>query len=407
MRRFLYIIILFTLPVFVGMGQNRNKKVQKPQENVNYAAETDKLLKSYDIDAATNMLDRWEKWLNYTNREFPSVYDDMRARAINTKNLLERVEKIELIDTLLVDSVDFFANYLLSPYAGDLLDALSLPEQFAAQKPKVVYQPQNCTELFWAMPVGKSRTKIVVSQILDDGTITEPESIGDAINDIGSTDYPFVQDDGMTIYFAAKGDNSLGGYDIFMTRRGADGELMQPQNIGMPYNSPYNDFMMVIDDARNLGWWASDRNCIPGKLTIYVFRPSAARVNYNSDSEDLIDNALLRNQRLKGGLDALLTDKVTQQETEEETFVMSMGNGKVYTSLSDFQNPAARKVMEELQWKFKEKERLESELANLRIAYGKGNKKKGQEIKDKEKRLEDVSANIRSLSNRVVSSENK
>ena len=73
MKRFLYIIILFMLPVFVGMGQNRNRKVQKPQENVNFAAETDRFLKTYDIDAATNMLDRWEKWLDYTNREFPCL----------------------------------------------------------------------------------------------------------------------------------------------------------------------------------------------------------------------------------------------------------------------------------------------------------------------------------------------
>lgn len=374
---------------------------------MDFEAETEKSLKAYDIDAATSLLDRWETSLNSAGKEYPATYESMRARALNTKNLLERVEKIELIDTMLVDAADFFANYMLSPSTGDLLDPASLPEEFASQNPSMVFMPQDGKEMLWAMPSAVTGSRIVRSQILDDGTVTPPESIGDAINSIGATDYPFIQDDGMTIYFAAKGDNSLGGYDIFMTRRSPDGEIMQPQNIGMPYNSPFNDYMMVIDEARNLGWWASDRSGIPGKVTIYIFRPSAVRVNLNPDNEYIIDHALLRGQLTTGGLEALLTDKVNDTEAEEEPFAMPMGNGKVYTSLSDFRNPAARKTMEELLMKKKEMESLNAELTKMRLAYGKGDKKKAAEITNMEKRLEELSANIRRLSNRVVSSENK
>lgn len=389
------------------LGQGRTNKTQKSKENVNYAAETEKCLRAYDIDGASEILERWEKWLNSTDRDFPSAYEGMKARTLNMKNLLERVEKIELIDTLLVDSVDFFANYMLSPDAGDLLDAVFLPEKYAAMRPSVVYMPQNGKEMLWAMPAGKGQTKIVRSQVLDDGTITEPESIGDEINGMGSTDFPFVQSDGTTVYFAAKGDNSLGGYDIFMTRRSMDGELMQPQNIGMPYNSPYNDFMMVIDDARNLGWWVSDRNGIPGKLTVYVFRPSASRVNYNPDSKGLIDNATLRNHELSGGLDELLVDKVTLPETDEVPFVMSMGNGKVYTSMSDFKNEAARLRMEELLVIRTELEDARQELDRLRVLYGKGDKRRGPEIRAMVNRIGNLSDQVRNLSNRVVSAESK
>lgn len=387
-----------------GMAQKRAKKAKEP-EVVDFAAETDKALKAYDVEKASEMLERWEKWLNSTNRDFESGYEGMRARALNTKNLLERVEKIELIDTMLVDSVDFIANYLLSDDAGDLLDGVFLPEVYASQNPTVVFQPQDGKELMWGMPMGRKGPQIVVSQVLDDGTMTDPEPIGDAINSMDMTDFPFVQDDGMTIYFAAKGENSLGGYDIFMTRRGADGELMQPQNIGMPYNSPYNDFMMVIDDARNLGWWASDRNGIPGKVTIYVFRPSATRVNYRQDSDGLVDNALLRNQQPKGGLEELLTDKVALPATDGETFAMSMGNGRVYTTLSDFKSASARASMEELLRQRKEMMKVETELGQLRAAYSKGDKKKGPEIRAYEKRLDELKGSVRRLTNRVVSSE--
>lgn len=407
MRRLLYLIIILSLAPVGAQSQNRSKKAKKNVEAINFEAETEKKLRAYDITAATSLLDRWEEWLDDTGKEYPASYESKRARALNIRNQLERVEKIELIDTLLVDSVDFFANYMLSPSAGELLDALSLPDEYAAHQPKVVFSPQDGKEMAWAEPSAVSGSRIVVSQVLDDGTLTPPESIGDAINETGPTDFPFIQDDGMTIYFAAKGDKSLGGYDIFMTRRSADGELMQPQNIGMPYNSPFNDFMMVIDDARNLGWWASDRNCIPGKLTIYVFRPSESRINHDPDDENILDYALLHDQPVKGGLEQYLTDKVSDIEPDGVSFAMPMGNGKVYTSMSDFRSSAAARDMEDLLLKQKEKKSMQDELTALRVAYGNGDKKKAARIKDLEKKLEELSNTIKRLSNRVVSAENK
>lgn len=404
MRPLSYLIIILSLVSAPAQAQNQSKKTI---DTKNIIEDTETKLQRYDIDAATNLLDRWEEWLDATGKSYPDSYKSMRARAINTRNLLERVEKIELIDTMLVDSEDFFANYVLSESAGDLLDAVSLPDEYAAHRPKVVFTSQTGKEWVWAEPSAASGSRIVVSQVLDDGTFTPPESIGDAINEIGSTEYPFIQDDGMTIYFAAKGDNSLGGYDIFMTRRSADGELMQPQNIGMPFNSPFNDYMMVIDDAHNLGWWASDRSGIPGKVTIYIFRPSESRVNHDPDDDNILDFALLRNQPVKGDLEQYLTDKVGDSKPEGESFAMPMGNGKVYTSMSDFKSAAAARDMEDLLMKKKDMKRMQAELNSLRMAYGNGDKKKASRIKDLEKKVEELSATIKRLSNRVVSTENK
>lgn len=406
MHRLLYLAIILSLSCTTIHAQNRSRAAKKTVENINFEDETEKKLRVYDIEAAMSLLDRWETSLDASGREYPASYESMRTRALNTKNLLERVEKIELIDTMLVDAEEFFANYMLSPSAGDLLDALSLPEEYAQRHPKVVFMPQDGKEILWGEPSATNGSRIMVSRVLDDATLTPPESIGEAINTMPNADYPFIQDDGMTIYFAAKGENSLGGYDIFMTRRAPDGELMQPQNIGMPYNSPFNDYMMVIDDARNLGWWASDRSGIPGKVTIYVFRPSAMRVNYDPDNEYIVDLALLRDQVTKGGLEALLEDKVTDEESEEQTFAMSLGDGRVYTTLEDFKNPSARKAMEELLLKQKELERQKTDIMRMRGIYAKGDKKTSTQIRDMEKRLDEISAAIRRLSNRVVTAEN-
>ena len=95
--------------------------------------------------------------------------------------------------------------------------------------------------------------------ILDDGSLDHPMPMDSTLAEGADSAFPFLMPDGVTLYFANNGGNSLGGYDIFMTRRSDDADgrsYMQPQNIGMPYNSPYDDYMLAIDAQRiSLRFW--------------------------------------------------------------------------------------------------------------------------------------------------------
>ena len=41
--------------------------------------------------------------------------------------------------------------------------------------------------------------------------------------------------------------------------------------------------MMAIDEMLNIGWFVSDREQIPGKVTIYLFIPNESKQTYNID----------------------------------------------------------------------------------------------------------------------------
>ena len=57
--------------------------------------------------------------------------------------------------------------------------------------------------------------------------------------------------DGLTLYFAAQGPESIGGYDIFMTTYdAAEGRFLKPENIGMPFNSTANDYAWLLRGLR-------------------------------------------------------------------------------------------------------------------------------------------------------------
>jgi hypothetical protein len=74
-----------------------------------------------------------------------------------------------------------------------------------------------------------------------------------SINDSGSQAYPFVLSDGLTIYFSTTGHQSFGGYDIFVTRYNLTNDsYLAPNQMNMPFNSPFNDYLMVVDGKRVL-----------------------------------------------------------------------------------------------------------------------------------------------------------
>ncbi|MDE6121234.1 MAG: hypothetical protein K2F63_05540, partial [Muribaculaceae bacterium] len=235
----------------------------------------------YRVDDADNYLEAWETQLKKSKKSVPEDFDQLSSRVVQLRNMLDRVEKIEIVDSLCVDSAMFFQAYRLSKEAGRLLPPEAVRRIGAGDgtsQLSVAYMPENHTEILWSAAGDDGMFRLYGADILDDGTIAHPAPLDDSLGEGGNAKFPFLMPDGVTLYFANDGENSLGGYDIFMTRRndGENGErtYYQPQNIGMPYNSPFNDYMLAIDEMSGLGWWATDRNAAPGKVNIYIYIPS-------------------------------------------------------------------------------------------------------------------------------------
>lgn len=377
-------------------------------------------LETYKADEAREYLESWEALLKKGKKEIPESLAEMNSRAVQMQNMLERVERIEIIDSLTVSAADFFKAYRLSAQAGRLLppDAVSrLGAGNDLDELSVAYMPENNSELLWSALVDGKYT-LYGADILDDGTLDHTAPLDDALAGGGNAVFPFLMPDGMTLYFAADGEGSLGGYDIFMTRRTeADGggkSFFQPQNMGMPYNSPANDYLLAIDETTGLGWWATDRNAEPGTLTIYVFAPSAVRVNVEPSDPNLASLARLDNIALtrREGVDygALLDSRLEGIGDENEAstgvsaprFALDMGNGKVYYRLADFTVESARSAMlEALAAEAALRKHLEKEQA-LRDSYAAGDHSVANAILASEKETASQRARILDRRNAAV-----
>lgn len=119
------------------------------------------------------------------------------------------------------------------------------------------------------MPGGKGKSDIYKVAVMGD-TYGTPVNLGDKINTEGNELFPFVHSDG-NLFFSSDGLQGLGQLDIFTTVMDLDGNIQEIVNLGVPVNSPMDDFSFFLNDSGETGFIASNREGGMGDDDIYGF----------------------------------------------------------------------------------------------------------------------------------------
>src|SRR5687767_296588 len=69
------------------------------------------------------------------------------------------------------------------------------------------------------------------------GKWSKPINLGPEINTANNESSPFIHYDGRTMYFMRDGEEGLGGYDLYISRKGINDKWQFAENMGMPINS--------------------------------------------------------------------------------------------------------------------------------------------------------------------------
>lgn len=272
------------------------------------------------------------------------------------QNMLTSTEKVVFIDSVVADKDSFLGTLKLGEDAGTIglyKNVFKSRKASAEVGNSYTYTPQLRDRVYYSDDTG-SGLFIFTSDRLG-GVWSEPAQ-AEGLEDFGcGQTAPFVLGDGTTMYFAAKGEQSLGGYDIFLTRYSSgNGRFLRPENIGMPFNSPDNEYLYAIDETNNIGWLVSDRRQPEGKVCVYVFIPNSARENYAMEPGDTLrslaminairdsragkakqaDEALSRLERLRSE---------TKREEKRRDFEFVVNDSRTCTTLGEFRSAAARK----------------------------------------------------------------
>lgn len=105
--------------------------------------------------------------------------------------------------------------------------------------------------------------------VKEGGKWSKVVNLGGTVNTAGNEVFPFLAADG-TLYFSSDGHSGYGKLDLFYTRRQL-GEWTAPVNLGVPFNSPDDDFGFIVDRDNKNGYFSSDRKGGFGEDDIYSF----------------------------------------------------------------------------------------------------------------------------------------
>lgn len=262
-------------------------------------------------------------------------------------------QRMMFIDSMVVPKTDFLSAYRLTLEAGRIAP-------YSTFFPKSKLSTTTYMNALNNRCVYPSDSSLVAQDYLQQQW-TKPDTLA-GINQerkLHHICYPFMMPDGITLYFAAEGEESIGGFDIFMTTYDpSEGQFLAPKNIGMPFNSTANDYMLAIDEYNQLGFFASDRNQPDSMVCVYTFIPAEKYQTYDSDQYTIEQiNAFARidsirmtwdDERIRQEAVKRLEQVKKSPSTPQSAFSFVINDQLTYHHLKDFRVVDNQKRYQEL-----------------------------------------------------------
>ncbi|MBR1872487.1 MAG: PD40 domain-containing protein [Bacteroidales bacterium] len=138
----------------------------------------------------------------------------------------------------------------------------------SASFPWATYIPDGAGEIYFSAPDEDGIRNIYITERQGD-VWSAPRLLSENLTSSGNEIFPMLSPDGESLYFASDGLYGMGGYDIYVSRRNPEtGEWGDPVNMGIPYSSPFDDFLFVNADSHT--FFASNRDSGEDEVTVYV-----------------------------------------------------------------------------------------------------------------------------------------
>ena len=175
---------------------------------------------------------------------------------------------------------------------------------------------------------GLGKTDLYETNFIDNKW-SKPKNIGPIINSNFDEKSPFLHADGLTLFYASNNMPTVGGFDIFYSRKDSSGNWGQPINIGFPINTDYDELSMVVSTDGNTAYFASNKLDGIGGWDLYQFslyekaKPNRVfflKGNIVSSDDNLNDIEIeLKNMR---------TQEITVIKADSMSYVASLVLGK-------------------------------------------------------------------------------
>lgn len=167
---------------------------------------------------------------------------------------------------------DFFLYYPLKPQSWH-----PSPNPLDSLEGYPLYLPKGGDQVYFSAADRAGTRSLFVTEDLD-SLWRAPRLLSEPLTSTGSEIFPMLSPDGKTLYFASDGLFGMGGFDLYSsTWDEVSGSWGEPVNLGFPYSSPADDFLLMDTEDGAYTLFASNRDCHPDSVYIYVLEYEGSR----------------------------------------------------------------------------------------------------------------------------------
>lgn len=260
-------------------------------------SQADSLMRAYYFDDA---IEKYYQAAEFVEDEASQAFLLKRIQqANNALTMTEFCAEPNVVERQRFSRKDFFQYYPLKSQSWH-----ASPNPLDSLEGYPTYYPRGDKSIiFSAVDFAGTRSLFVTN--MTDTLWTAPRLLGESITTMGSEIFPMLSPDGKTLYFASDELYGMGGFDLYSSTWDPETKSWQdPVNMGFPFNSPGDDFLLMDTEDGKYTIFASNRDCSKDSVYVYVVDYAASRDRKVVRShEDIVRIASMRPRQELGRLD--------------------------------------------------------------------------------------------------------
>ncbi len=268
MRRLVFLFHIFIFPVLsVGLSAQEH-------EADSWVRVGDSMHEVYDFNMA---IEAYGKALDILEDTSAGTYDSLKVLSVREKLVLSEnglamssFAYSPVVEARHKFSIDEFFLYYPLPDRSWRPIPNQLDSSAVTGLSRALYMPEGAERIYYSSADQSGVRNIYMTEYRD-SLWTIPSLLNEDMTSPSDEIYPLLSYDGRTMYFASEGLHGVGGFDIYMSEwSDEDNDWSVPVNMGFPYSSPADDFLLMNTDDENHTIFASNRDCSPDSVWVYV-----------------------------------------------------------------------------------------------------------------------------------------
>ncbi len=365
---------LITLGVMLSTSSHseaqRRRTAAAPLDVHKVIVEAETKYREYAFGEALEQVEKAISTLTRQRKAIPQELSELKERIEHVQRLVSRTERLTLLSVEYMLPKDLMSY--LKKQIPSLGESIRIELDAGGQIASSDFMSAIGSSGLYAKSSPGAGYDLISAELIEQGNREEEvveEPISGSVNTHEDENFPYLMPDGITLIFGRLSAQGLGGYDLYMSRYNwRRNTYLEPSMLGMPFNSPSNDYLLIYDDRQDICLLVSDRDCPAGQVAVFKIeglpRALASQVENSAEVELSPEEALVYARLAQDHSQPSKTTPVSEEAVNpmQERYLLHFGLTELRSSAGQEASERALRLYEEL-------ELLRGRQHRMRLSY--------------------------------------